>query len=119
MGEDLTAGKGRKAQAKATDTLPVVAEHRLPHGVTSLCPAAAQGLPITAGTRKGDVFQLTLTKQVHAPRSAASTLYWRRTTALRHVSAHTGRSTCFMIAGTGSMKATHGQPAVGAAPGIA
>ena len=74
VGEDVSAGKGRKAQAKAADTLPMVAEHRLPHGVTSLCPTAAQGLPITAGTGKGDIFQLMLTKQVHALHSAASML---------------------------------------------
>jgi hypothetical protein len=100
--EGLTAAKGRQAQAMAADTLPVVAEHRLPHGVTSLCPPAAMGLPISAGTRKGDVFQLMLTKQVQhwslpPPPSIGAT---QRPSG---ISAHIPLGACSTTAGMGSM----------------
>ena len=60
-------GRSRGRAARSADILPVVAEHRLPKGVTSLCPSAAPGQPITAGTRNGDIFQLTMTRQVWQP----------------------------------------------------
>ncbi len=55
--------------------LPVVAEHRLPKGVTSLCPSTGPGLPVTAGTRNGDIFQLTMTRQVWLLPSASPTTH--------------------------------------------
>ena len=57
-------GKSRRGQQHSADMLTVVAEHKLPDGVTSLCPSTAQGMPITVGTRKGDIFHMTMTKQV-------------------------------------------------------
>lgn len=62
--EGPSRDRSKRRAASAADTLPVVAEHRLPKGVTSLCPSAGPGLPITAGTRNGDIFQLTMTRQV-------------------------------------------------------
>ena len=60
------SGKGRSKRkaSMSADVLPVAAEHRLPKGVTSLCPSTGPGLPVTVGTRNGDVFQLTMTRQV-------------------------------------------------------
>ena len=46
--------------------LALVADHCLPDGITTLCPSSNPGMPIMAGTRAGDVFCLSLTKQVRA-----------------------------------------------------
>ena len=51
--------------------MALVAEHRLPDGVTSLCLSNQPGMPIMAGTRAGDVFRLCLTQQVFALHSTA------------------------------------------------
>ena len=61
---DFGKGRSKRKAAKSADILLVVAEHRLPKGVTSLCPSTAPGMPVTAGTRNGDIFQLTMIRQV-------------------------------------------------------
>lgn len=52
--------------------LALVADHCLPDGITTLCPSSSPGMPIMAGTQAGDVFCLSLTKQVRAEDSTAS-----------------------------------------------
>lgn len=63
--EELIGSKDRKVPMRSAPALPILAEHRLPHGVTSMCPGSTPGLPITLGTRMGDIFYLTMTKQVY------------------------------------------------------
>ena len=55
--------------------LALVAEHCLPDGVTTLCPSSNPGMPIMAGTRAGDVFCLSLAKQVRAGNCTAISSY--------------------------------------------
>ena len=62
--EEKSNSKGQRG--RAADVLALVAEHCLPDGVTTLCPSSNPGMPIMAGTRAGDVFCLSMTKQARA-----------------------------------------------------
>ncbi|CAK0787486.1 hypothetical protein CVIRNUC_010706 [Coccomyxa viridis] len=55
--------KSKGHRGRAADVLALVADHCLPDGITTLCPSSSPGMPIMAGTRAGDVFCLSLTKQ--------------------------------------------------------